>query len=920
MSARRIALYGSLAYLVAHALASSYVLEALWDWRVFQDHWFDHAWELELVYRARLGEWSGRDFHYPRGPLWQLVAYLASQPWRPLEAARTLAGIDRAFHLGALAMIAWIVARRVRGDSRRLIALWAIAVIGWAAGVPSARALISACVILLYLPPDGADEPSRWRRPAIVAAVVVGALLLSFDRFAVAGLSLAALSITELVHRAIARDRPREAALRSARTLAAIVVALALVGLVGLALGADPFEYVEGQRGLAAGYATGMRTPWYVGVPPANIVALWLCGAGLVVAGLARRWPGRHVAWIAGALPAALFGVITSDAGHMVLAILPLLVVLVVVSADAGGAPWMRGLSGLLAAVGIVGWLGAYPSALSVNPRAFVEALDVVRGLKQPDRGFSSDHAAAVGVTRQLAAEERPACVALWPSLTVAHALADVPGPTQLALRWSEPQQRALAARIEAAGCPLYVHDLGSFDAPGGAWMLGPDLVTLIERYAPERQVGPGLVVMRARERPVALPRFPVGSPAAGVRHAVRLPGELRIPLDEELPGDGLLELTYRLEVPAWRAQLGGAPWGEWRFERAGEALGEWRPLHHLSASDAPITVFLSPDPEAFERGWATRERVERDLRADALRVRLRPGGPLSPAEVGLTVVGLTRFALPDPPPAPVGPACVGEVDLLARLRERRASPRNSSPRTSALHFHLDRNLYPFPDAEVFFAARPCEDACFSAMVAARGADDVELEVHALRADARPRLARVAIPGDGQEVPVEVPLDRFVGQAQWLRLGVPSGPSEAFVTVAAPRLIPCSARRWIAEALADGAVEVARGEANADGRDVTLPEGDARLRFRVRVADATCLGVGFRSEASAPARTQLRVWVDGVGHVLHDAEGPLGPSATGFVVGLHDFAGREAILELEIRPERAAPTRLLGPHLYRCVE
>lgn len=921
MPARRIALILSLSYLVAHAIASSYTLAALWDWHVFQDHWFDHAWELELAYRAQLGEWSGRDFHYARGPLWQLVAYLASAPWGPLEAAGTLGAIDLLFHLAAIAAVTWMVLARVGEGGRRLAALWAIGAVSWAAGVPTARALLSVVIVLLYLPPRDQEEPNRWRRPAMVAAAVVVALLLSFDRFGVAGLSLAAMVFAELAHRWRTRDRPRLAVRRAGLTLLAIAVGIGAVALVGLPFGWSPLDYVEGQRSLAAGYATGMRTPWYVGVPPINVAALFLCGAVLVGMGLALRWPRRHVVWIAGALPAAVFGAVTSDAGHMLMAILPLICVLVIVTVDARGAPWMRTASGLLAAVILVGWIGTYPSALSVHPRVFAEAWGAAAGDKRPDVGFVNGHSAAVGVVRQIVAREDPRCVALWPSLTVAHAMARVPGPTQLALRWSDTQQRELAARIAEADCPIYVHDLGAFDAPGESWFLGPDFVEIVERYRLERRVGPGIAVLRRREAPRRLARSPIASPALGEPRRVPLPGELVIHLEEPIGGEELLAMRYRLGMSAWKAQLGGTPWGEWRFERDGGAVSPWQPLHHLSALADESEVFLSPDPEALERRWVIRQRLERRRLADALRIRLRPRSRLTPEEVELTILGLTRLRLPEPPPGPPARYCHARVDLLDAFRAGRASPRNTSPRVSEVHFHLDRNVFPFPDAEIFFPIRPCPESCFSGLFRAEGADDVEVEVHQVRAADRPRLIRLPIPANGEEIPIEVALDHFVERPQWLRLGVPSDDSVAFVTVTDPAVGPCSARRWVAEALADGLVRIERGAARARGRDIELRSGDARLRLPLRVIERSCVGMGLVADAPHRTRAALRVWVDGVGHVLHDERLELGAAPTGFVYGLHDFVGREVELEVEVTPERpGTPVRLLGPHLYRCVE
>ena len=920
----RVMMLASLAYLVVYALTSSWVLASLFDYRAFQNAWYDHAWELELVYEARLGEWSGRDLHYPRGPLWQGLAWLAAASGGDYTAAGTLARIDALFHLLAIAVVLFIAVRRVKGDGRRVALLWFFAAISWGAGVPTFRALLTALLVLLYLPPAEAEDEPAWRRPAMVAGLLAASLMISFDRFGLGALCLAAMAVTDAVHRRLAGDAPREAVTRALRTAVAIAVALLALALIGLALGASPVEYVAGQRALVASYATGMRTPWHVAVPPANIVALLLIGATLVGLGLRLRWDRRLVVWIAGSLPATLFGAVTADAGHMLMAILPLTYVLGIAAAEPRGAPTLRTASGVLAAIVVLGWLGTYPNAISVNPDVFRMALDVRRGELAPVPEFRSDHARAVGYARHLAATEHPRCMAAWPSLTVAHALAEIPGPTQLALRWNDAQQERLARDIAEADCPVYLHDMLSFDDIGGSWFLGPDFVAIVERYEKDRFLGPGIVVMRRRGEVLELPRRALGSDAVGGVQLVQVPGEIRVPLERPVPGDRVIRMEYRMELASWRAQLGGVPFAEWRFEREGEPHGEWQPLHHLRANEVS-TVFLSPDPEAVERGWIAGERLTRERVADALRIRFTGQGRFSPDRVELALRSLTEIEGP-PIPEPEPRACVREEDLLAAMHEGGAYSRMNAARPSVVHFHLDPSPHPFPLAEVFWPVRPCADTCFYAMAGvdadADAGDGIELEVHLIHAEHRDAARPPRDPGGPRrdvDRAARRPLARRALVAPDRRADARGrGERLRHHRGAAARALhrPALARRGARR----GGGRRARGRGAGGGQGQSSSRaGAATLRYPLRVIEQTCLGLGVGVEVPRTVRIASRLRTDDDVHPLTDAERIVPAAGLPILIELVEHAGTVGTLELEVRGlDGAGAVRLGGPHLYDC--
>jgi hypothetical protein len=913
--------------IVLHALCASYVFGALWDWRVFQTAWYDHAWHLELAWLARIGEWSGRDFHYPRGPLWQLVAYVASQPWREdLVPSDTLAGIALAFRLGAVGIVTWIAWRRVESPWFRPIALFALASLSFGAGVPTFRALVSLLIILVYVPPTDEPDPKPWGRAFAAAGLTGLAMLLSFDRFGIAALSLGAATAGELLHRRRRGDPLRPAVERALRYGAAIAIVLALLAALGAAFDFDPITHVIEQRRLATGYASGMRTPWYVGVPPANIAGLFVCGVGVIVLAVWRGASRAAVSWMTGALPSALFGVITSDEGHIYMAILPFAAILVLLVGSPRFDRWSRVTVGLLGGVTLLGWFGTYPNTFSLNPRVFADAWAVAHGDKGPERAYASDHSRAIAWARTVVRDERPECLAFWPSLTIAHAMAQVPGPTRLGLRWNDDQQRELAERIRNEPCPRYLHNLLSFDDIGGAWFLGPDFLAIVETYEYDERIGAGLVAMRRRAEPAVVPEVALG--VTEDAFSTELPAEIRVPFDRPVDGTSVIRLDYTLDVPTWRAQLGGLPWAEIRFERDGEPLGDWERLHHLRAGDG--TVLLAPDPEAVEWLWIGRRTLERHRQADALRIRFERRGRLTPSWLALRVRGVTEHRPPDPPPPEPAPWCRAEVDLLEELRESHAYVRMTAPRTAPLHFHLDPNPPLVPIAEVLFPIRPCEESCFFGSLSLDAvpseSDGAVFEIHIIRRESRDLLAQVpVVPGAGERA-IELPIGRWPDEPQLLRIGTrPNEHAEHdYAMVTRPRIAPCTSRRWLAEAVRDGDAEVTEGDVAVAGRDLVIARSRMRLERPMRVMPDTCFGLGWRSEG-APVRARLTVAarLDDLEQIILETEVGIGTTSAGTLVALHELTDRDVDFVVALTPldPADAPTvRLLGPHLYRCVQ
>ncbi|MCZ7686066.1 MAG: hypothetical protein M5U28_47825 [Sandaracinaceae bacterium] len=277
-----------------------------------------------------------------------------------------------------------------------------------------------------------------------------------------------------------------------------------------------------------------------------------------------------------------------------------------------------------------------------------------------------------------------------------------------------------------------------------------------------------------------------------------------------------------------------GLPFGEWRFEHRGRPVGEWRTLHHLRAGAG--SLYLAPDPEALEWRWMAGTRIDREVVADALRIRLVPRGALSPAAARLTVRSIERIDPPGDPPAPPASWCEREIDLLERVHQGRVFARNVAPRPSVVHFHLD----PLPPgaglAEVHFPVRPCDEACFFASLGVDAppseSDGVVFEVHLIHGAERPLLREIEVLPGG-EVPIEIPIHLWPGRPQLLRIGTRPRASEAgdYAFVSAPRVAPCSARAWLAE----------------DEGDLVVPAEGATLRRSFHVIPSTCFAAGAES-------------------------------------------------------------------------
>lgn len=907
-----------LAYLGLTVAAAAYLRVVTFSLRAIEPTRLDSAWQLELVYLADQGIWSGRDFHYARGPLWQGLTWLAKGG--PLEAspARVLAAMEASHMLLGIAASVWLTWRVVEAGWKRVVALLALCAVSYAAGISTLRAMLSVAIVVSYLPGDDDQAPSL-RRALLPATLTTLGLLYSFDRVP---LALSAV-VVAVAAEGLARYRRGQSlgpALRRGGYYAgALAATLALVSLVALAVGANPLAYVPAQRRIASAYGA-LWTGWEAGVRPANIVALVLCAGALALIPLWRK-QGRFVeaVWVLSVLPAASFAAIVTDQGHVFVGIAPLLSVLVLWAARQvpEASPAARVAAALLAAVSFAGWFGAYRDALWLRPDLTARALHALRHGTLDDAQFTTQVTPAASWVRAQRERGGLPCIALAPGLTIVHALSRVGGPTLLTLRWTEEQQKQRARELEAARCPYYVHELLAFDEPRGSdWLLGEDFVAIAETYAPLEPVGASsLAMVRRPERVPSTPRS-LPSPATGRRLAFDAPGEVAIPLGASVRGEELVELDYTLEAPSPARWLGALPGIEFRFESQGAPVSEYRQLFH-AALGRRVRSMVSADSAAAEWRWMAGKPPHREVSADTLRLRFRRLGRLSPERGELVVHGLSALSPPALAPSAPAPECTTRLDLNRELESGRALPRNLAPRPAGNGFEIHPNPPPHHVAEIFFDVRPCADTCLFAELEVRAppgsGDGVDFEIHLIDRDERPRLlAERVLPG--QHLPVEAALWPWAGRSSLLRFGTRNGAdlNNDYAVVSRAELGKCSARTGLAEAIRGGWAKV-NGSFELRGDDVVLPAEAREIRYPTRISKDTCLS----AEADGIGIVETYVVVDAVAHRVDKRRIAAGDKTIG-PIGLHDWEGRDVEVVLKSVPD--APFVFVSPRLGRCPE
>ena len=917
------ATYLLLGYALLLVVAQAVVRVAAWDMRGFDANLIDYTWQVELPWRATRGEWSGRDFHFPMGPLWQVFA-LAGTLAGGFSAPLVIAGMQAATQLGGIAVGVWL-ARRTVGPARLLL-IGAVVFSAYGAGISTLRPLLSVVHLVLYAESARSDEPPSWRAAFAAATASSLLMLFSFDRLVFASLSVLVMAAFEWLARQRAGLPPALALRRLARYALAQAGLLAMLGLAALACGASPLEYLIGQRRLTASYAVNMATSG-AGSPVAGAVLFALLAGGLALAPLiARQRALAGGVLIAGALPLLGFSAVQPNPGHVFMGALPVLVVLCLVAAkDDLAVPGQRAAAGLFALTFLLGWFGTFRGDAWLHPRALVTLREVLAQRLAPQNDYVTDLGRATDFARSLKTRDPTlACIGFSPALTAAHALADVPGPTSARIRWNAEQRQELGDDIRRAKCPWFVYQVGGFDRPDKPnWFIGEDLIAIAETYQLAERLGPATFGLTRRAEP--LPARSERLEVAPRSERLALGAELVVPLGRVLADADLLRVDYTLEVPRWATLLGAAPQLEYRFEREGRALTDFIDVFDLSVN-RPTRTLVAVNPAIAEPRWMGELDATEARSADAIRFRVRARGRLTPGHATLHIQGASTWRPGDAGRRPAPGRCELERDLLGDARGERPLSRNVALRASAERILLHPNPTHEQGAEVFFEVTPCADSCLVGetgidMPAGSG-DGAELSLHVLDGPHRPRIAVFDVLPGQESRRFEVPLQSWADRRVLLRLGsLPrADPSSDFLWVQRPRVARCSARAELASALISGRA-LAEGSVDVRGADIAFGAGRSKVVYPLTAIADTCFELELDT-ATPDAEFQylLAARADGLTHAMAKGSVVAGQAQRSGPLSLHDWHKREVFLELHV--ERVTSSdgvlHLRRPRVTRC--
>ncbi len=881
-------------------------------YRLLETNLTDFSWQLELPWRASLGQWSGRDFQFPMGPAWQLLGYLS---WL---AGGGVSGVVAGLELIAATVAAASVLALFRGGASPLLlrVSLASAALVWtsAAGSASIRALLSLGLVVAYsqLRVESRLLPTA-KRGLLAATLLVLGGLMSFDRVVLGAASVVGMAGWELGVLRLRGMSRRPAWMRLAGFGAAALGVTAVTSVLAMILGASPLTWLGTQIALSGSYTVNLAYSAHGALPGVCVVTWWV-GCFVVVH---EAWRGRSRPrsnsgmGLTGALVLAGFALVQPDPGHLALAFLPLVVLMLRLAARQRAQGFHRAYAGFTALLLVSGWFVARPSTW-FSPRIFSDYAWARAG-NGADPAFETDLARIVAFAKEAGSQEE--CMGFPPMLTAAHALTDVPGPTSLALRWNSSLQQGLARDIRTARCRRFVRQLAGFDHNNINWHLGADFLAIAELYAFEKHLGPATVAMKLRKSPRPPAKTLVPIPQA-TREQVVSPGTpLRLPLDVPVETGDILRVEYTLRSSALRAKLGYAPGLMFRFQGPDGPLHDATYVYDMSVNRRAVT-YLALDPENTERSWILRQPPPMRRRATSLSLDVSPRGLLTEATARLVVHGVTRLR-PAPSEADGKGQAVDCSVTTPSFVTRGAAVRT---RDSSLRFRPGKPREAL--AAVFFEIPPCDNRCFFAELAARsrkpGSGPLRVQAHRVTGSDRWQLLDATLTPGGPGERVRVPL---TGKHQWVRIGpAPLETRHTDLEILRPRFAPC---------MQHGPVVLGTTAQVVDGAIVPqgahwLVEESAKLRVRLTPRADSCLQATFllESEDSGPTRFDVGVWIEELGlrqRLLRSTINEAAPLRALGPFALQDF--QERIVNLVFQLERRAGKGrlvIVDPALVRC--
>lgn len=925
------------AYAICALGFAAWLRARLLDDRLLESQMLELSWQLQLPWRAAHGEWVGRDFHYPLGPLYQWIA-LAGGGFGFHSPGAALAGYDIGFGLVALAASAFVAVSAASRPWPRVAVFAALVFVTLFGPVAAVRGLCLVLVVVLYAADDDRDAPSPRRALAVGAALGAG-MLVSYERGVMGVVALVAMAGYEVLVRRTAGASPSPAVRRLALAIAAcLLVQLALAALAALA-GADYFEYLAQQMRLARSYTLAMAAP---GEPDSlsGPMALVLCAAALaLLLASARARDPVAGCWLVGTFPSLVAALVRTDPSHVWLALVPPVTALVAVAArQHERGRWRLSLAAALpVALLLLAWLGSHPMSVRAHgPELAWQIARHLRGDLVADAAYQGTLTRTVAFVRERKSREGIACVGLHEGADGIHAIVDVPGPTETTLRWSPGIQEELAERIVRDRCPYFVQRLCSFAFEGCGWAFGPDALAVARLYEPDRPLGPDTWALRLRDRPAPARETALRLRRGGGVHEIALPGTVSIELDRPVPAEHLIAFDYTLTVPGWQRFVGGTPVVRVTF---GDTDGRAFPALYMTNLEVGRRArgVLPVHAEAAERRFYTGIGARNPRQADRVAIDVVPQGHVPPRHARLEIHGVREVAPGAPARPPDDPgACVPEADLLALVERGDAMPRAMSPIFEGGSMFVHPNPFPEAQAEVFVPLMPCADRCLHVRgrVSDPGrGDGVRLEVHVLDREVRTLVADEPLGVARPSVALELDLQPWHGRDVLIRLGVEPNASSDFdwtwidelrvgacseTTVAslvrAGAAIYGSDARPILEGRADVFLHAnGAGQPEASVGVPITPRPDACFvtGLRVRPAPEPGDGVTFFAEARSASATRT----------LFERFVPQDRAVPQVEVPLEPLSGREVVLWIGTRPRGDAAydwALFEAPRVTRC--
>ena len=769
-------------YVLAVLVTSAWVRAALWDDLALEGAIYDNSWILQLPWRAANGDWIGRDFAYPLGPLFQLLSFIGSG-FEFHSPQRTVAGMELVFPLAALAMAAWIISANLANARSRLMAAVMFASFVLYSPTDSLRYMFSLLLVAIFATGEakehGVDsfrDPGLWSWAIAVAIVAEAQVFISIDRGVMGLIALFVMGAYGVLARWGGGLSKKGVMRRIAAVVLALIVLQFVVAAAMAALGASYLGYLADSFALSRGYAIGMSMPFHE-VKGEGVMAIATMGAVGVAVFSVPRYRDLHAgALLVGAMPLLVTALVRSDAGHVWQGIVPVAAALGLV----GLKCLERGYLGrtllccLPPLVMVLGWYGTAESLIR-NRLLFYDAYRVATHQVEPQLGYETDLTRITRWARERVEREHVSCIGFYQGADVVHALADVHGPTETMLRWSPTLQHELAEEIRRQRCPYFVQQLPAFVFGAQNWFMGEDFLAVAELYEPVERLGAAVFAMRLRSQPLPAEVHLARSSAIGVAHEMTIPGEIVVVFDEPLQENDVLRVDYTLLAPEWARFSGAAPYAELEYSRSDD--GPWVTSTMALDLNRRTTQIIAVHSWAAEWRWYARQYVSQ-READHLRLRLMPLKDWGPHSATLT---LHRIEILRPGAAvasqPVGPS-IRAGNLVELLEEGAGYSLSVAPfeRPEEGGFSLRPNEHRHLVTNVYFPLRPELGSTLRGRIGMapvpRG-DGADVEIELIAPGGNPlknQLAAFTVERNQPPTEIEIPLDPWAAGNVLLRL------------------------------------------------------------------------------------------------------------------------------------------------------